>query len=163
MLDSGIPKTTLHVTLTKCHVPWQTLLLLLLLWPDVEAQSCWCKLSSTTLLAQTCPRSFSHLHYMIPQKIRNVCSQIFFCAHPCLATCHKKGNVKTYMRPQLCQGFALTGLSAESSPATAPIPRISALKMNFCSSYTNPLPRDMLWSRGMCLNIQNTLLIRERK
>lgn len=67
------------------------------------------------------------------------------------------------MRPKLCQNFTVTGLSAESSPATAPIPRISALKKNFCSSYRNLLPRDMLWSGGMCLNIQDTLLTRDWK
>lgn len=74
-----------------------------------------------------------------------------------LATCHKKGHVKIYMRPKLCQGFTVTGISAESSPATAHIPKISGLKMNFCSSY---MPRHMLWSRVMFLNIQNTLLMR---
>lgn len=70
--------------------------------------------------------------------------------------------MKTYMRPNLCQGFTVTGLSTESS-ATAPVPRISALEMNFCGSFRNLLRRDTLWSRGMCLNIQNTLLTRDLK
>lgn len=86
----------------------------------------------------------------------------FFCSHTCLATWHKKRHMKTYMRPNLCQGFTVTGLSKESS-ATAPVPRISALEMNFCGSFRILLPRDTLWSRGMCLNIQNTLLTRDLK
>lgn len=81
MLDSGITKITLLLTLTKCHVPWQTPVLLPVLRPDVEAQSSWGKLSSTPLLVQMCPRSFSHLFYIIPQKIRNVCSQILLFPH----------------------------------------------------------------------------------
>lgn len=78
MLVLGIPKTTLHVTLKSWHAPWQTLVGL-----AAAPSLTWCRSSvllvqahSTPLLAQTRPRSFSHLYYMIPQKIRNVCSQI---------------------------------------------------------------------------------------
>lgn len=98
MLDFGIPKTTLLVILTKCHVPWQSPVLLPLFWPGIEAQSCWCKLSSTPLLAQTCP-SLSPLYYTLPQKIRNVCSQILLFLHMFSHMPQKKGMWKYIWGP----------------------------------------------------------------
>lgn len=77
----------------------------------------------------------------------------FFCSHTCLATRHKKGASENIYEAQTMSGFYSNWTFC----------RISSLKINFRSSYMNPLPRDILWSRGMCLNTPNTLLTRDWK
>lgn len=119
----------------------------------------WCRSSGLLVQAQLYPTVSTDVSQeFLPSLLHDTSGNQKCLQSNSLATCHKKGHVKIYMRPKLCQGFTVTGISAESSPATAHIPKISGLKMNICSSY---MPRHMLWSRVMFLNIQNTLLMRD--
>lgn len=133
--------------------------------PYVKAQTCWCKLCSTPLFVQTCPRNFSHPYYKTALRIRNVCRQILlpslirkYSHMPC-----RKGKWEYIQGPEYVSCI-VTGFVVESSPAQNS--RISFFMTNFSSSYSyeRNLPQwDRLWFMDICLNAKNTTQMRDRK